>query len=98
MYFKVCCFEVHVHFALWTLEVSFLLNVGPWQNSQNRGAAVLGFPARRLIGGEGFVGEKREETEAHLMVVLDGSGAAGRWVAGDVQGRRPWELGSGELG
>jgi len=51
-----------------------------------------------LAGGEGFVGEKREETEAHLMVVLDGSGAAGRWVAGDVQGRRPWKLGSGELG
>ena len=56
------------------------------------------FPAMGMAGGEGFVGEKREETEAHLMVVLDGSGAAGRWVAGDVQGRRPWELGSGELG
>ena len=51
-----------------------------------------------LAGGEGFVGENREETEAHFMVVLDGSGAAGRWVTGDVQGWRPWELGSGELG
>ena len=59
---------------------------------------AAGFSVPRLTGGEGFVGEKREETEAHLMVVLDGWGAAGRWVAGDVQGRRPWELGSGELG
>jgi len=64
----------------------------------NRGGLARRFPAMGLAGGEGFVGEKREETEAHLMVVLDGSGAAGRWVAGDVQGRRPWELGSGELG
>ena len=64
----------------------------------NRGGLARGFPAMGLAGGEGFVGEKREDTEAHLMVVLDGSGAAGRWVAGDVQGRRPWKLGSGELG
>ena len=64
----------------------------------NRGGLARRFPAMGLAGGEGFVGEKREETEAHLMVVLDGSGAAGRWVAGDVQGRRPWELGPGELG
>ena len=60
------------------------------------GAAVPGDGVGRRRGVCG--GKEREETEAHLMVVLDGSGAAGRWVAGDVQGRRPWKLGSGELG
>ena len=51
-----------------------------------------------MAGGEGKQGEKREGVRADLRVVLDGSGAAGRWVTGDVQGRRPWELGSGGLG
>ena len=76
----------------------FLLQGGPWRKSGTEEGTGATFPGEGLAGGEGFVGEKREETEAHLMVVLDGSGAAGRWVAGDVQGRRPWELGSGELG
>jgi len=51
-----------------------------------------------MAGGEGKQGGKREGVRADLRVVLDGSGAAGRWVTGDVQGRRPWELGSGGLG
>ena len=55
-------------------------------------------PVNFLAGGEGKQGEKREGVRADLRVVLDGSGAAGRWVAGDVQGRRSWKLGSGELG
>ena len=76
----------------------FLLQGGPWRKSGTEEGTGAAFPGEGLAGGEGFVGEKRGETEAHLMVVLDGSGAAGRWVAGDVQGRRPWELGSGELG
>ena len=44
------------------------------------------------------MGESGEEVEAHLLVVWDGSGDAGRWVAGDVQGRRPRQLGSSEIG
>ena len=55
-------------------------------------------PANFLAGGEGKPGEKREGVRADLRVVSDGSGAAGRWVTGDEQGRRPWELGSGGLG
>ena len=56
------------------------------------------FPARRVAGGEGKQGEKGEGVRADLRVVSDGSGAAGRWVTSDVQGRWPWELGSGGLG
>ena len=56
------------------------------------------FPVRRVACGEGKQGEKREGVRADLRVVSDGSGAAGRWVTGDVQGRRPWELGSDGLG
>ena len=54
-----------------------------------------------MAGGEGKQGGKREGVRADLRVVSDGSGAAERWVTGDVQGRRPWELssaGSGEVG
>ena len=89
---KFAVFEFICNFSFGPLELLFLLQGGPWRKSGTEEGTGAAFP------GEGFVGEKREETEAHLMVVLDGSGAAGRWVAGDVQGRRPWELGSGELG
>jgi hypothetical protein len=54
-------------------------------------------PVSFLSGGEGKQGEKREGVREDLRVVSDGSGAAGRWVAGNVQGRRPWELGSSKL-
>ena len=56
------------------------------------------FPVRRVAGGEGKQGEKRAGVRADLRVGSDGSGAAERWVTGDVQGRRQWELGSGGLG
>jgi len=64
---------------------------------QNRGEFVRRLPARRVSGGRGKVGENGEEIEAHLLVVLDGSGAAGTWVASEVQGCRPWEFVSDEL-
>ena len=38
---------------------------------------AAGFSVPRLTGGEGFVGEKREETEAHLMVAWMGRGRPG---------------------
>ena len=44
----------------------FLLREGPWRREQNRGGAVLGFPAWFGHGGEGEVGEKEEGVEAHL--------------------------------
>jgi len=60
--------------------------------------ALSGEPASFLAGGEGKQGEKREGVRADLRVVSDGWGTAGRWVTGDVQGRRPWALGSGGVG
>ena len=94
--------RVHAYFAVSPLESSFIFTQGSlaglWRGTEAGAALSCRIPARRLASGEGKVGEHGEEVEPHLMVVLDGSGAAGRWVAGDVQGRRPWELGSGELG
>ena len=37
---------------------------------QNRGGLARRFPARRVTGGEGKVGEKGEGFTPHLMVVL----------------------------
>ena len=76
----------------------FLLQGGPWRKSGTEEGTGAAFPGEGLAGGEGKQGGKREGLSCYLPVVLDGSEAAGRWVAGDVQGRRPWELGSGELG
>jgi len=75
----------------------FLLAGGPWTEVQNREGLARRFPARRVTGGRVKVGENGEEVEAHLLVVLDGSGAAGTWVTSEVQGWRPWELVSDEL-
>ena len=68
---------------------------------QNKGGFVRWFPARRVTRGRGKVGENGEEVEVHLLVVLDGSGAAGRWVAGEVRGGGHGSsapAGSGEVG
>jgi len=80
------------------LEVLVLLKRGPWRKyriGEGKGGRI---PAMGMAGGEGKQGEKRGGVRADLRVVSEGSGAAGRWVTGDVQGRRPWELGSGGLG
>ena len=70
--------NVHVYFAVQTLEVLFSLQGGPWPDLQSRGPAADGFPACLLIGGEGDMGEKEEGVEAHLWVVSGLAGMAGR--------------------
>ena len=67
--FEICCFEVHVHFALRTLEVLFLLTVGPWRNSEQGrfGAAVPGAGDGRRLGESGGKGE---ELESYLLVAV----------------------------
>ena len=79
------------------MEVLVLLKQGPWRKSGTEEGSARRFPAMGMAGGEGKQGGKREGVRADLRVVSDGSGATGRWVTGDEQGRRPWELGSGGL-
>ena len=91
------------------LKFKHILQIDPWKfwffsnevpggsTKQGRGKGGR-IPAMGMAGGEGKQGGKREGVRADLRVVSDGSGAAGRWVTGDEQGRRPWELGSGGLG
>ena len=50
-----------------------------------------------LAGGEGKVGENGEGLKPHLMVVLARREVDGGGGSTAEQGRRPWELGSGEL-
>ena len=66
----------------------FFSNEVPGGSAEQGRVRERRFPAMGMAGGEGFVGEKREETEAHLMVVLDGvevigaglsTAAGGRW-------------------
>ena len=57
----------------------------------NRGGRAQGgrrrrFPATRLAGGEGPVGEKQEEDELYLGVALVGAGMAGAGGAAERGG------------
>ena len=50
------------------LEFWLLLRGSPWP--KNRGGPAAPFPARRVTGGGGFVGEKRERHKSYLWRVL----------------------------
>ena len=92
--------RVLAYFAVSPLESSFIFTQGSlaglWRGTEAGAALSCRIPVRRLAGGEGKVGEHGEEVEPHLMVVLDGSGAAGRWVAGVRMNSGEVELGSGD--
>ena len=85
---KFAVFEFICNFSFGPLELLFLLQGGPWRKSQNRGAAALGFPARRVAGGEGKVGGKGEGFMPHLMVVLARREVDGGSGSTAEQGRR----------
>jgi len=47
-----------------------LLKRGPWRKYRTGEELARHFPARRLAGGEGKVGEKDEELESYLWVAV----------------------------
>ena len=80
-------------------EFMYNLQTSPWnlllpciqalgRTSQNRGAAAAVFPGRRLASGEGIVGEKVEETEVDLWVLVVGAGVDGGGLSTSADGRR----------
>ena len=66
--FKVHCFEVHEHFSLRPLKLWFLLREDPWLDSGTEQGRARRFPARRVAGGGGPAGEKREGLKGYLWV------------------------------
>ena len=69
--FAVLKFMYILHFRPW--KFWFFSNEVPGATSQNRGGLARRFPARRVTGGEGKVGENDEELESYLWVVVGGA-------------------------
>ena len=81
------------------LKFKHILQISPWRfwffsnevpggTSQNRGGLARHFPARRVTGGEGKVGEKDEEPESYLWVVMGGAEVVRSGVSTERGGRR----------
>ena len=70
--YKFAAFDssVHVCFSLRPLDFCFFSGEVPGGSSVQSKERARRFPARRVTGGEGKVGEKREGFTPHLMVVL----------------------------
>ena len=66
----------------------FFSNKVPGGSSQNRGGLARRFPARRLAGGEGKVGEKDEELESYLWVAVARRERVGGGGSAERGGRR----------
>ena len=71
MKFAVLKFKHILQISLWRFW--FFSNEVPGGTSQNRGGLAQRFPARRVTGGEGKVGENDEELESYLWVVVGGA-------------------------
>ena len=71
MKFAVLRFKHILQFDPWRFW--FFSNEVPGGTSQNRGGLARRFPARRVTGGEGKVGENDEELESYLWVVVGGA-------------------------
>jgi len=66
----------------------FFSNEVPGGTSQNRGGLARRFPARRVTGGEGKVGEKDEEFESYPWVVVGRAEVVGAGLSTARGGRR----------
>jgi len=76
-------------FYIWVLRTFFFLvdrSLAGLGREQREGASRI--PARRLAGGEGKVGEKGEESRAHLLVGFGGSGMVGEGRAAEQRRNR----------
>ena len=62
--------SVHVSFSLRPLSFCFFSGEVPGGSSEQSKERARHFPARRVTGGEGKVGEKYEGLECYLPVVL----------------------------
>ena len=69
--FAVLKFKHNLQIDPW--KFWFFSNEVPGGTSQNRGGLARRFPARRVTGGEGKVGENDEELESYLWVVVGGA-------------------------
>ena len=92
--FEVCCFEVHVHFALRTLEVLFLLIVGPWRKFRTEQGTEAAFPGDGVGRRRGESGGKRRGAR-ELPLGGRGRSGGGRSWALHSEGRTTAGLGGG---
>ena len=99
VFYKFAAFDssVHVRFSLRPLDFCFFSGEVPGGLNRTEEGLARRFPAMGLAGGEGKVGENGEGLMLHLMVVLAHREVDGGGGSTAEQGRRPWELGSGEL-
>ena len=88
MKFAVLKFKHILQFDPWRFW--FFSNEVPGGTSQNRGGLARCFPARRVTGGEGKVGENDEELESYLWVVVGGAELVGAGLS-TARGGRRWD-------
>ena len=86
MKFAVLRFMHILQFDPWRFW--FFSNEVPGGTSQNRGGLARRFPARRVTGGKGKVGENDEELESYLWVVVGGAEVVGAGLSTARGGRR----------
>ena len=70
--YKFAAFDssVHVRFSLRPLDFCFFSGEVPGGSSEQSRERAWRFPARRVTGGEGKVGENGEGLESYLWVVV----------------------------
>ena len=87
-HFQSLLFWVHKHFSLRPLKLLFLLREGPWLDSGTEQGRSRRFPARRVAGGGGPAGEKREGLKGYLWVGSVHREMAGVRLSTGAGGRR----------
>ena len=85
--------SVHVSFSLRPLGFCFFSGEVPGGSSEQSRERARRFPARRVTGGEGKVGENGEGLESYPWVVVGGAALVGAGLSTARGGRwRDWAV------